>query len=130
MASFHGLNGVVKVGSDQIAQIREFSFDEMAETSDSSVMGATYRDYLPGLKSWSGSLTCFLDLTDVDGQAALSSGAVVNLVFQPEGNSSGDVKYSGTATITKRGVKANVDGVVEISFDFLGKGALTQGTIT
>jgi hypothetical protein len=130
MGLIHGKNGVVKVGTVLIAKIREFSVDETAETADSSYMGMTYRDQEVGLKTWNGSLSCFLDDADITGQGALTAGAVVALSLQPKGNTSGDLKYSGSANITKITRKVSLDGMTEISFDFQGKGALTSGTVT
>ena len=130
MAIIHGKNGVVRVGSNSVGKVREFEVEETAENADSSVMGDTYRDHLVGMKSWSGSLTCFLDAADTNGQNALTAGAIVALSLQPAGNTSGDVKYSGNASITKVTRKSTLDGITEVSFDFQGKGALTQGTVT
>lgn len=130
MTVIHGKNGVVRVGSNSVAKVREFKVEETAETADSSAMGDTYRDHEVGLKSWSGSLSCWLDASDTTGQGALTAGATVALSLQPEGNTSGDIKYSGNATITKVNKKAMLDGICETSFDFQGKGALTPGTVT
>jgi hypothetical protein len=130
MAIIHGKNGVVRVGSNSVAKVREFEFEEISEDSDSSAMGDTYRDHLEGMKSWTGSLSCWLDAADTNGQNALSAGAIVSLSLQPGGNASGDVKYSGSASIKKVTRKSVLDGIAEVSFDFKGKGALTQGTVT
>lgn len=130
MATFVGSDGVVLVGTDQVAEIRSYSIDETMDTIEDSAMGDTSRTYKAGLKSFSGSADVFFDDTDSAGQGALTVGSSVTINVQMEGNTTGDHKLSGTALVTGRTISASFDGMVEASITFQGTGALTEGTVS
>lgn len=128
MANHTGVDGTVKVGSNAVAEVRNWSITETAETIDDTVLGDTSRTHQVGLKSWNGSMTCYWDESDTNGQVALTAGASVTLHLLPEGATTGDVDYTGTATITSVGVAVATNGMVERTFNFQGNGALTITT--
>ena len=43
MANHKGSEGVVKIGSDTIAEVKDWSFDETADTTEDTVMGDAAR---------------------------------------------------------------------------------------
>lgn len=128
MATHAGSEGTVKVGANAIAEIRSYTVTETADTIEDTSMGDSSRTYLPSLKTFSGSIECFWDETDTNGQVALAVGSSVTLNFYPEGSSTGDKYYSGTAIVTGLTVTASFDGMVEASFTFQGTGALSLST--
>ena len=130
MATFSGSDGVILVGTDQIAEVRSYSIDETMDTLEDTAMGDTSRTYKTSLKSFSGSADVFFDDTDTAGQGALTVGSEVTLNVQFEGNTTGDHKMSGTALITGRTISASFDGMVEASISFQGTGALTESTVS
>lgn len=129
MATFTGKSGAVKVGTNAIAEVKDWSINQTAETADSTSLSSAggWRTHNQTLKAQEGSLNCFWDDTDANGQGALTIGASVTLNLYPEGETSGDEEYSGTATITGITINSAVDGNVEASFTFQGNGALTIG---
>ena len=129
MATFSGSDGVILVGTDQIAEVRSYSIDETMDTLEDTAMGDTSRTYKTSLKSFSGSADVFFDDTDTAGQGALTVGSEVTLNVQFEGNTTGDHKMSGTVLITGRTISASFDGMVEASISFQGTGALTESTV-
>jgi len=129
MATFTGSDGVILVGTDQIAEVRSYSIDETMDTLEDTAMGDTSRTYKTSLKSFSGSADVFFDDTDTAGQGALTVGSEVTLSVQFEGNTTGDHKMSGTVLITGRTISASFDGMVEASISFQGTGALTESTV-
>lgn len=129
MATFTGSDGVILVGTDQIAEVRSYSIDETMDTLEDTAMGDTSRTYKTSLKSFSGSADVFFDDTDAAGQGALTVGSEVTLNVQFEGNTTGDHKMSGTVLITGRTISASFDGMVEASISFQGTGALTESTV-
>lgn len=129
MATFTGSDGVILVGTDQIAEVRSYSIDETMDTLEDTAMGDTSRTYKTSLKSFSGSADVFFDDTDTAGQGALTVGSEVTLNVQFEGNTTGDHKMSGTVIITGRTISASFDGMVEASISFQGTGALTESTV-
>ena len=133
MATHTGSEGTVKVGaagSDTvIAEIRSFSIEETADTLETTTMGDTSRSYSSSLKNFTGSVDVYWDETDTTGQGALTVGAEVTLNFYPEGSTSGDTYYSGTAIVTGRTINSSFDGLVEASLTIQGSGALTETTV-
>ena len=129
MATHAGSEGTVKSGSNDIAEIRSFSLEESADTIEDTTMGDASRTYLTGLKTFSGSVDVFWDETDTDGQVSFAVGSSVTLAVYPEGDTSGDTFYSGTAIVTGRTITSSFDGMVEASFTLQGTGALTATTV-
>lgn len=130
MATHAGSEGTVKVGANAIAEIRSFSVEETGETIDNSSMGDTARTYIAGLKTFTASIDCLWDETDTTGQGAMTVGSTVTLNLYPEGATTGDIYYTGSAIITGRTITASYDGLVEMSLTCQGSGALSQATAT
>lgn len=129
MAVHKGSEGTVKVGSNAVAEIRSYSIEETGDTLETSTMGDTARTYVPSLTSWSGSVEVYWDETDSTGQGALTVGAEVTLNVYPEGDTSGDTYYTGSAIVTSVSKTASFDGLVEASIGVQGTGALTSSTV-
>lgn len=129
MAVHKGSEGTVKVGANAVAGIRSFSIEESADTLETTVMGNTARTYLTSLTSWSGSVDVYWDETDTTGQGALTNGAQVTLNVYPEGDTSADTYYTGSAIVTGVSVSSSFDGMIEASISIQGTGALTQATV-
>ena len=132
MANHAGNEGTVHIASNVVAEIRSWSLEEQGETADTTTFANAggWRTHLHTLKGWSGELECYWDETDSNGQGSLTIGASVTLNVYPEGDSSGDVSYSGTATVTGITRQAAVDGIVEAAFSFQGNGQLTEATVS
>ena len=129
MATFSGSEGVVKVGSDIIGEIRSYSIEQSMDTLEDTSMGDVNPTYKASLKTFTGSCDVLFDDTDA-GQTAMQVGSEVTMSFQMEGNTAGDHKLSGTVLITGRSISASYDGLVEASLSFQGTGALTEGTVS
>ena len=129
MAIHKGSEGTVKVGSNAIANIRSYSIAESADTLEQTIMGATSRAYVASLSTFSGSVDVYWDETDTSGQGALTIGAEVTLNFYPEGDTSGDTYYTGTAIVTGITRSASFDGNIEASISVQGDGALSETTV-
>lgn len=127
-----GSEGTVKLGSNVIAEIVNFSLTETVDPIDDSSMGDTYRSHIAGsgLKEWSAEITCHWDETDTNGQQAMTVGASVTLNLYPEGATTGDSYMSGTASIIERGLTVPMDGeTIRQSFKLKGNGTLTRTTV-
>jgi predicted secreted protein len=129
MAVHKGSEGTVKVGANAIAEIRSYSLEESADTLETTTMGDTARTYLPSLSTFSGSVDVYWDEADTTGQGALTIGAEVTLNVYPEGDTSGDVYYTGSAIVTGVTRSGSFDGMVEASISVQGTGALTSSTV-
>ena len=129
MASHIGRDGIVKVGSNAVAEVKSFSIEETADTVETTKMTDTARTHAITLTSFSGSVDCFWDETDSTGQGALTNGASVTLALYPEGDTTGDTYYTGTALVTGVSRSASFDGMVEATISVQGTGALTSATV-
>jgi hypothetical protein len=130
MANHKGSEGVVKIGTDTIAEVKDWSFDETADTTEDTVMGDAARTRKSTLVSASGSINAFWDETDTAGQVAMSAGSEVALKLYPEGATTGDTFYSVAAIITSVSRSATFDGMVEASFSFESNGAVTAAVVS
>ena len=129
MATLVGKDGVVKIGSNAIGEIRSYSIEQSMDVIEDSTMGDTDRTYTSGLKTFSGSCDVYFDDTDT-GQLDVQVGDTGTINVQVEGDTSGDHKLSGNILVTGRTITASFDGMVEASVTFQGTGALTEGTVT
>lgn len=128
MATHIGRDGIVKVGANAVAEVRSFSIEETGDTVEDTVMTDTARTFVPTLTSFTGSADVYWDESDTTGQGALSVGSSVTIGFYPEGDTTGDTYYSGTAIVTGVSRSASFDGMVEASISLQGSGALTEST--
>ena len=127
MAVHNGSDGVIKVGANTVAEVRSYSLDESADVVEKTAMGDSSRSYLSTLTQFTASVDVFFDETDT-AQTALSVGSTVTLEVYPEGTSTGDTYYSGSALVTGFTRSASFDGLVEASVTLQGSGGLTTST--
>jgi len=130
MATHTGSEGTVKIGSTAVAEIRSYTLNENGDTLEDTSMGDTARTYKPSLKSFDGSLDVFWVESDTGGQDALTVQAEITFSVYPEGSTTGDVYYTGSAIVTSRSITASYDGMVEMSIGIQGNGALTSATVS
>tara|TARA_R110000772_G_scaffold94907_1_gene193128 strand:+ start:647 stop:1036 length:390 start_codon:yes stop_codon:yes gene_type:complete len=128
MATHTGSEGTIKIGTDVVGELRSFSLESTAETIEDTSMGDTNRSYKVGLKTFTGTASVYFDETDA-GQTALVAGAEITLNVYPEGATSGDTFYSGSAIVTGKTLNSSFDGMVEAEISFQGSGALTIDTV-
>ena len=129
MANHKGSEGAVYVGANQVAEVKSWSFDESADTLEDTVMGDSAKTRKSTLTDASGSMDCFWDETDTTGQEALTAGSEVTLNLYPEGNTSGDVYYTGSVIVTGIGRSASYDGMVEASYSWEANGGMSKATV-
>lgn len=129
MSNHVGNEGKVKIGANQVSEIRGWEVQETMDTVDDTVMGDTAHTHKTTHSGWTATANCLWDETDTNGQEACTIGASVTLNLYPEGDGSGDKYYTGTATITQIGVSATHDGIVERAIQFTGNGALTYTSV-
>jgi len=129
MATHTGVNGLVKVASNTVAEVRSFSIDTSAEVLEDTVLADTSKSYKTGKKSASATIECFWDETDTNGQIAIAEGNEVTLNLYPEGADSGDYYYTGSFIITGNSISVPTDGIIEASFNATLNGALSRATV-
>ncbi len=129
MANHKGSEGVVKLTTYTIAEVRSWEISHTAEVIEDTVLADADKTFQAGNTSWSGSVSCFWDETDTNGQVAMIAGASVTLNLYPEGATNPDTYYAGSAIITGITRRAAINGMVEAEFTFQGTGALTTSVV-
>tara|TARA_Y100001951_G_scaffold97906_1_gene98089 strand:- start:378 stop:764 length:387 start_codon:yes stop_codon:yes gene_type:complete len=128
MANHKGSEGTVHVGTDAVAEIKSYSFNETANTIDDTTIGNDAKTVKAGQTSFSGSVDVFWDETDT-AQIAMTAGAEITIKFYPEGTASTGKYYTGSAIVTSIDRSSAIDGMVDASYSVTGNGALTLSTV-
>jgi predicted secreted protein len=127
MATHTGSEGVIKIGTTVLGELRSYSLEQSSDTIEDTSMGDAVRTYKTGLKASSGSASVFFDEADA-GQILCTVGSAITLNVFPEGNQATDKFYAVEAIVTGYNVSASFDGLVEAEITFQGTGAVTLGT--
>ena len=127
MATHTGSEGVIKIGSTLLGELRSYTLENTSDTIEDTSMGDASRTYKVGLKSFSGSASLFFDELDA-GQILIVVGSEIAIKVFPEGASSGDKFYEGNAIVTGYNISASFDGMVEAEMTFTGTGTLSLST--
>lgn len=132
--TYKGKDGIVKVGANNIGEVRNFSVEETADTIEDTSMGDSARTYKDSLTTFTASIDALFDQSSADsvtadaGQVAMTIGSTATFKFLPQGDTTGDYQLSGSGIVTGISRSQSYDGLVEISFSIQGSGALTIGT--
>jgi predicted secreted protein len=127
MATHTGSEGLIKVGTTTVGELRSYTLEQTSDTIEDTSLGDSSRTYKTGLKGFSGSASLFFDEADA-GQILMVVGTEITIKVFPEGASSGDKFYEGSAIVTGYNVSASFDGMVEAEMTFTGTGALSLST--
>ena len=130
MAAVAGYGGKVSLGTNDVAQVRNWNADIQREEVDTTHMNdgaGGWRSFVSGLGAGTGSMDLNWDMTDANGQAVLQN-AVLNPPASPIA-----VKlyvdetyyYSGNVIVTNVSPSVGVDGLAEASVNFRFTGAVS-----
>lgn len=128
MATHTAASGVIKAGSDAVAEVTGYSIEYTADTVEDTVIGDSARTYISTLKSFTASLDAFWDETDT-GQGNLTVGSSVTFSVYPEGETTGDTYYTGSGIITGRTISSSTGEMITANFTVQGSGDLTETTV-
>ncbi len=128
MANHLGKEGVLKVSTTTVAEIRGYALNESAATVEDTVIGDEWTTHQTTQRSWQCSGDLFWDETDT-GQIALTVGSTVTLNLYPEGIGSGATYKQGRAIIVGFDITGRHDSMIEASFSANGTGALSTLTV-
>ena len=123
-----GYGGAVKLGANKIAEISNWSLDLGADDIEITSFDSNgWKEYLAGLKEWSGSIEGNLKTDDTNGQKAILNawlnGTKLSFTFEV----SSGVSFQGEAFV-KPSIEVPVDDKASFSCDITGTGALTLPT--
>jgi len=126
MTTYTGQNGKIELGANAVAEIRGFEINSTSDTLDDTVMGDVWRSNKSTFRSWSGSADVLYDNTNTTGQNVLMPGSAVAASFFPSGETTGHGQLAGSIRITERVIKSSHEGLVEMTIQFIGDGALVE----
>ena len=128
MATHHGKEGVITIGGTTLNNATGFTVDTTHDVVEDTALGDSMKSFLVGRGSYTFSIDMNFDETD-SGQTTMVQGAELTFAFLPEGNESGDRKFSGTGIVTGMSVSVPLDGVITRTVTGQGTGGLTIGTV-
>lgn len=125
MAASAGVDGSIKIGTNVIGYIDNFSLNINQGVADVSSLGKMWKETIETVKDWSGSLSGSLDYSDAAQKAIVdkflgSDRTYVTLTFVI----TADLTLEGDASLSSISVGASVTDKVTISCNFSGSGAL------
>ena len=128
MATHHGKEGVVTAGGTAVGELTSFTLETTGDVVEDTALTDATKSFVSGRTSFSGTLEMHFDETD-SPQQTFTVGSSISFVLLPEGNSSGDEKFTGTGIITGMSVNNSMDAIVSRTVTFQGTGDLTIGTV-
>ena len=128
MATHHGKEGVVTIGGTTLGNATGFTVDTTHDVVEDTALGSSMKSFLVGRGTYTATIDMNFDETDT-GQTTMVQGAELSFAFLPEGNASGDRKFSGSGIVTGMSVGVPLDGVITRTVSIQGTGGLTIGTV-
>ena len=128
MATHHGKEGVITIGGTTLGNATGFTVDTTHDVVEDTALGDSMKSFLVGRGTFTFSIDMNFDETD-SGQTTMVQGAELTFAFLPEGNESGDRKFSGSGIVTGMSVSVPLDGVITRTVTGQGTGGLTIGTV-
>jgi predicted secreted protein len=123
-----GKGGAVKLGANKIAEISNWSLDLGADDIEITSFDSNgWKEYLAGLKEWSGSIEGNLKTDDTNGQKAILNAWINGETLEFTFEVSSGVSFQGEAFV-KPSIEMPVDDKASFSCDITGTGALTLPT--
>ena len=126
---FHGKLARIEKNNVAISYSVDWSINANLDMADISSQGDSWKTGLPGMGSWSGSMTFHFVAGNTEQKALMD-----NLIIATPGTKLTDIKFlldsstnafTGNIYLTSAAVSTSMGDVVNISFNFQGDGALT-----
>lgn len=123
MAGIAGNAGSARIAANVILELSEWSVDIERGLEEDTEFADTWESNVATIGKWSGSLKGNWG-ADATQQGLLQSGHLAGTTIALRLYVNASNYYAGNCYITKMGPSATVKGLVEVSFDFTGTGAL------
>ena len=128
MATHTGVNGVVKIGANTVGEVVSFTLNQTHDTVEDTALSDSMKSYKALRGDATATVECHFDETDT-AQEAANSGTEATLELYPEGDTSGDKYFVGTAIVTGADVGVTMDGIISRTFTFQFTGGITEATV-
>lgn len=126
MAIKTGSGGKIKIGSDVIASVENWTLNETSGIARTEPLGSTATTKAPTIKDGSGSLSCNMDPADTAGQEALAAGAEVTLTLMPHTEASTEPQRVMDIIVTSVAETGSNSDFVKRNIDFEIDGAINR----
>lgn len=136
MPFYTGRTGKLRLGTSEVAKVRNWSLDTSVNMLDTTALGDTANTFTPGLFSATGSATlsyyngATTDVTDlltkIAKTGAITDSDEVALTFEV---GSGQL-FTADAFINSASITSSTDELTTVSFNFTINGPLTTVTLT
>jgi len=124
-----GKNSYISIDGNDISQyVESLSFSQNVETAQVQGFGDSNVELITALKSASLSLDLSWNATQDGYSDGNMDDAVVEIIWGPEGSSSGNVKYTVNMFQTDYEISSDVTGKVSASMSLASSGAVTRST--
>lgn len=125
MGACSGHEGAIYSSTKQIGGLNTFSLNINNATLDVTSFGSTWKEYIDGVKDFSGSASGYLDYKDamqkeIVDKILSSSESTLTIDFKV----TKDLTLTGSVKISSISTTVTVSDKVGISFNFVGDGAL------
>lgn len=137
---FTGRDGRLLLGSDTLVKVTNWTLQADLETLETTTLGDSQRNYVPGVQSFSGSasLLYYIDADNTNDASTLlrklvrtgnvTTSDTVSLTLRLTSDL-GNNDVTLTAYITSVSIGASVGEVVSAQINFQATGALTTATL-
>lgn len=127
MTTYHGRSGEVRIGANLVAEVNEFSVDLGAQFAEDTSMNDQDQTYhADPVRGGTGTLTCWWDPGDTNGQELLNAGESATLLLRPRGTGSGLPQLSFTARVTSEGATVRKGEINSKTIAFLVSGPVDR----
>jgi len=124
--ALQGMVGKIVIGAADVASIKNWKLNASKAMIDTSAFGGTWETKITGLGAWTAnSEGQWAADTDTNGQTSLQTAFLAGTSITLKLYVSAAHYYSGTAYISKMDTSDAVDGIVTVTFEFTGSGAVT-----
>ena len=136
MAALTGKGGEILYGAKAIYRLNHFDVNietNVLDVTAWSTSAAAWRTNIAGLNGWSGNVAGYWDMiADTSGQKLMQTRTLTpttgTIILRVDG--AGGENYRGDIVFQRQNVAVDIDGTANLSFDFVGNGALTFSTAT
>lgn len=109
MAFSHGTNAVITINSVNLSiYSNKVGQDMSTDTAETTTLGKTAKNYIPGLEDGTISLSGPFDVP-LDTAINAMRRILVPFIYQPQGTTTGLPKYTGNCILTKYKLEDSTD---------------------
>jgi predicted secreted protein len=121
-----GTVGLVKTGTNTVSNLSQWVLDANFEILDTTSFGEEWDSNVPGVGAWTGSAVGYYNDDDTNGQAALETAFLAKTAITLKLYVDAVNYYTGSCWIEKLNITDDAKGIVKVTFNFRGNGALSK----